>query len=69
MAPDAVKNKRIAHHDLQRNCSTHSSWTFPIASNFVLYRTWENLLAGHAVLLNGVILQLVLGKGQTWSPP
>lgn len=35
----------------------------------VLYRTWEDLLAGHAVLLNGVNLQLVLGKGLTWSPP
>ncbi len=35
----------------------------------VLYRTWEDLLAGHAILLNGVILQLVLGKGLTWSPP
>jgi hypothetical protein len=35
----------------------------------VLYKTWEDLLAGHAVLLDGVILQLVLGKGLTWSHP
>jgi hypothetical protein len=35
----------------------------------VLYRTWEDLLAGHAIVLNGVILQLVLGKGLFWSEP
>jgi hypothetical protein len=31
----------------------------------VPYRTWEDLLPGHAILLNGVILQWVLGKGLT----
>ena len=29
----------------------------------ILLRTWENLLAGHAVLLGGAVVQLVVGRG------
>ena len=35
----------------------------------VLLKTWEDLLAGHAILYNGFILQLVLGKGLISSQP
>ena len=35
----------------------------------VLVKTWEDLLAGHAILYNGFILQLILGKGLTSSKP
>lgn len=29
----------------------------------ILFRTWENLLSGEAILLNGYIVQLIVGKG------
>ncbi|HNK76274.1 MAG: hypothetical protein K1X60_00555 [Nitrospira sp.] len=35
----------------------------------VLFKTWEDLLAGHAIWFDGFILQLVLGKGLTFSKP
>ena len=35
----------------------------------VLLKTWEDLLAGHTIWLNGVLLKLVLGKGLLWSEP
>jgi hypothetical protein len=35
----------------------------------VFLKTWEDLLAGHTILLNGVLLKLVLGKGLLWSEP
>ncbi|MBK8379959.1 MAG: hypothetical protein IPL14_19200 [Nitrospira sp.] len=35
----------------------------------VLVKTWEDLLAGHAILYNGFVLQLTLGKGLTSSKP
>jgi hypothetical protein len=33
----------------------------------VLFKTWEDLLAGHAIWFDGFILQLVLGKGLIFS--
>ncbi len=33
----------------------------------VLFKTWEDLLAGQAIWFDGFILQLVLGKGLTFS--
>ena len=35
----------------------------------VLVKTWEDLLAGHPVLLQERIVQLVVGRGLVFTPP